>query len=84
MRYSMRLVPSIRTKHDYRTILFSYRFDSAEWSLEISATCLEEARERVKALSFTRYNGELIARLPKIGGPFARFAVWFKNAIRVA
>jgi len=63
-----------------RTHLFTYRFDGAEWSLEIEAGSRGEALDRIKSLAFARYEGELVAKVPAVAGPFARFATWIRNA----
>jgi len=67
-----------------KTFLFTYRFGGAEWNLEIPAGSAREARERLSAISLARYEGEAIAKIPAIAGPFARFAVWIRNASRVS
>jgi hypothetical protein len=43
----------------YATHLFSYRFGDARWALEIKASSADEARERLKALAWATYDGEL-------------------------
>lgn len=65
----------------YRTHLFSYRYGGAEWTLEIKARDAREAQERVKALPFARYDGELIAKVPATVGPLMKAAVWLRNAL---
>ena len=49
---------------DYKTHLFSYRYADARWSLEIQAQSADEARERLKALAWATYDGELVAQIP--------------------
>lgn len=51
----------------YRTYLFSYRFDGAQWNFEIVAKTPEEAQERLKALGWATYDGVLVARIPAFG-----------------
>jgi hypothetical protein len=63
----------------FQTHLFTYRHDGAEWTLEIKAQDIRDAKERVKALTFARYDGELIAKIPAGAGPLARAAVWVRN-----
>lgn len=65
----------------YRTHLFSYRHDGAEWTLEIKARDARDAQERIKALPFARYDGELIAKVPANLGPLMKAAVWLRNAL---
>lgn len=66
----------------YTTHLFSYRYDGSEWSLEIPAKSAREAKERLGALTFARYDGELIAKVPVGAGPFVRLATWIRNVSR--
>jgi hypothetical protein len=49
--------------------LFEYRFGDAEYGFEIPANSLAEARERLKALTWARYEGEIKAtiRIPGAG-----------------
>ena len=53
---------------DYRPYLFEYRHDGAQWGIEIVAKSPEDARERVKALSWATYKGEIAAKIPVPGG----------------
>lgn len=66
----------------YTTHLFSYRHDGTEWTLEIKARDPHDAKERLKALPFARYDGELIAKVPVSLGPLMRAAVWLRNVCR--
>lgn len=50
--------------------LFEYRFGDAEYGFEIPADSLEEARERLKALTWARYEGEIKATVRIPGGGF--------------
>jgi hypothetical protein len=65
----------------YPTHLFSYRFDGREYTVDILAKDANEAKERVKALAWARYDGVLITRIPNtIGaGLIARLAVALRN-----
>lgn len=63
-----------------RKFPFTYRFDGADWCIEIPARSLEEAKERVKVLGFARYEGE--AGRP--ASPLRRPRDWFQNALRSA
>lgn len=62
-----------------RTYLFTYRYDGAEWSMEIVAQSAREVKERIGALTLAQYDGELIVKVPALAGPLARLAVWLKN-----
>jgi len=67
------------TSFQYQTYLFTYRHDGAEWTLEIKARDIHDAKERLKALPFARYDGELIAKVPVSLGPLMKVAVWLRN-----
>jgi hypothetical protein len=40
---------------------FTYRFNGTDWCIEVPAQSLEEAKERVKVLSFARFEDEIVA-----------------------
>jgi hypothetical protein len=48
----------------YNQYLFEYRFDDSEWGLTITAKSPEEARERLKSISWAQYRGEIAAIIP--------------------
>jgi hypothetical protein len=50
----------------YKRYLFEYRYDDAEWCLEIPARSEAEARERLKVLPWAHYRGEAVmtVRIP--------------------
>jgi hypothetical protein len=48
--------------------LFEYRHDGSEWGIEIVATSPQDARERLKAISWANYKGEIAAKIPVPGG----------------
>jgi hypothetical protein len=53
---------------DYRRYLFEYRHDGSEWGIEIVAKSQRDAQERLKAISWARYKGEIAAKIPVPGG----------------
>ncbi len=67
-------------KENYATHLFSYRFNGRKYTIDIPATDENEAKERLKALAWAKYDGELVARVPVAVGPFARIAIAVRNA----
>jgi len=69
-----------RSSDSYKTYLFSYRFDGADWTFEIPATSASEAKQRVGVLGLARYDGEVIAKVPAEAGFLARAAAWIRNA----
>lgn len=48
--------------------LFEYRHQGADWALEIEADSVDDAKERLKALTWARYNGEIRAKVRVPGG----------------
>ena len=61
-----------------REFLFSYRFGGAEWGTSVFAANPAEAKEKVKAMSLARYDGELMARVyvPTFVG---RLVAWWRR-----
>jgi len=74
-------VPVVRggKNSTYARYLFEYRFDNAEWGLEISAASPAEAQERMKALAWAQYRGEIALRVPV---PGAGLILRIKTALR--
>jgi hypothetical protein len=68
--------------HDsgFRPFLFSYRYEGAEWNIEVPARSWDDAKKRVSALTFARCEGEVIARMPAALGPMARLVAFIRNA----
>jgi hypothetical protein len=65
----------------YATHLFSYRYKGRPYTVDIVAKDAAEAKERLKALAWAEYDGELVARLPASLGIPARIAVRLRNVI---
>ncbi|PJG51179.1 hypothetical protein CVM73_32270 [Bradyrhizobium forestalis] len=57
---------------DVRRYLFEYKFDNSEWGIEIVAANPTEANERLKAISWAQYKGEIYAKVPVVPGPMVR------------
>jgi len=53
--------------NDFRRYLFEYRHDGAQWGIEIVASSPDDARERLKAISWANYKGEVAATIPVPG-----------------
>jgi hypothetical protein len=51
----------------YRRYLFEYRHDGSEWGIEIVAKSPQDAQERLRAISWARYKGEIAAKIPVPG-----------------
>jgi hypothetical protein len=59
--------------HDeFSRYLFEYRHDGSEWGIEIVAKSPQDAHERLKALSWAHYKGEIAAKVPVPAGNFLR------------
>lgn len=57
--------------------LFEYRHDGSDWGIEILARSPEEAKERVKSLTWARYQGEIKAKVSiPATGIIRRIAAW--------
>ena len=56
----MQMAPSVQAKSEYRRFVFTYVYGGREWSLEVPALSLEEAKERVRVLPFARCEGEAV------------------------
>ena len=51
--------------------------------VHVFETSIEEAREKIKAVAWAQYDGELVARIPAYPGAglALRFVVWMRNSI---
>jgi hypothetical protein len=54
----MTAMRSVQPQATSSKFLFTYRFNGVDWSIEVPAMSLEEAKERVKVLSFARSEDE--------------------------
>lgn len=64
----------------YQRYLFEYRFEDSEWGIQITAKSADEARERLKAISWAQYKGEIAAIIPVPGtGIFGRITALFRR-----
>lgn len=70
-------------KNKLKIYLFSYRYKDAQYSLEIPAYSLDEAKGKLSMMSFAKYDGELVAKIPSLPsiGIFVRIITWFRNRI---
>jgi hypothetical protein len=46
-------------QEDYKTFLFSYQYNGAEWNYEIKAKNQQEAEERISRIQYAYFNGEI-------------------------
>jgi len=63
-------------KSCYSRYLFEYRYDGSEWGIEITAKSPEEACERIGALTWARYRGEIAAKIPVPGAGLLGGSLW--------
>lgn len=52
----------------FKQYLFEYRHDGAVWAFEIAAASPEDAKARMKQISWAQYKGEIAATIPVPGG----------------
>jgi hypothetical protein len=74
---------SVSNESDFQRYLFEYKFGNAEWGIEIVAANPAEARERLKAISWAQYKGEIFAKIPIIPGPIVRALSRIRAALRI-
>jgi hypothetical protein len=61
----------------FQRYLFEYNFDGATWGFDIMARSPEEAKERIKALTWAKYQGEVKLKLSVPAGNF--LLRWFRR-----
>ncbi|MER9354182.1 hypothetical protein NKJ86_09045 [Mesorhizobium sp. M0025] len=47
----------------FNRYLFEYRHDGTEWGIEVMARSPQEAKERIKSLTWARFQGEVQAKI---------------------
>jgi len=65
----------------FKNYMVSYRYDGAQWNIELPATSHEDAEQRLSQLHFGRVDGEIVANVPGSMGPIAMLATRFRNLI---
>ena len=66
-----------------KTYLASYRYQGAEWCIDLQAESFEDAEARLAALRFHgRVDGELKYRAPESMGPVVRLVTALQNLLR--
>ena len=68
---------------EYKTHLFTYRHDGAEWLLAIKATDADDARARIGKLAYATYDGVAVSRTPVALAPIGILSVWVRNALAI-
>jgi len=74
---------SISNMDKFQRYLFEYKFGNAEWGIEIVAANPAEARERLKAISWAQYKGEIVTRVPLTPGPLNRALARIRAALSI-
>ncbi|WP_374379500.1 hypothetical protein [Dongia sp.] len=64
-----------------RLHLFSYRYQGADYVIEIPADNADDAKARIAQLAWARYDGEVVAKIPAIAGPLPAVIAWLRNLI---
>lgn len=62
-----------------KTFLISYNHDGAQWSVELKARDIEDAKARLAKLPYARLDGEMVGKVPATLGPFAMAMVAIRN-----
>ena len=65
----------------YQRYLFEYRFEDAEWAFEVVATSPKEAQDRLRAISWANYKGEVFATIPVGGSAIRRAASRLRSVL---
>lgn len=65
----------------HATHIFSYKFNDREYTVDIVARDEQEAKQRLKALAWAKYDGVLVARIPRQLGLLARITVFLRNLL---
>lgn len=68
---------------EYKTFLFTYHYDGANWEIPIQAKTREEAQARINRIPYAMYTGELMAsiRAPSLTGFSSRVFRFFSKFI---
>lgn len=74
---------SISNVENFQRYLFEYKFGNSEWGIEIIAANPAEARERLKAISWAQYRGEIFAKIPVTPGPLSRAIARIRAALSI-
>lgn len=67
-------------KLEYKTHMFTYRHDGAEWVVTLEATDADDARARIGKLAYATYDGVVISQTPAALAPIGIASVWLRNA----
>ncbi len=67
----------------YKTFVVHYRYDGAEWGIQVPARSFEDAEARLARLAYGTVKGELMMTLPAYTGPLAAIIIGFRNALRM-
>lgn len=65
----------------YKTFVVHYRYDGAEWGIQIPARSFEDAEARLARLAYGTVKGEVVMTLPGSTGPLAVIVTKLRNAL---
>lgn len=65
----------------FKEYLFEYPYQGKQWGLNIIAASPQDAKDRLKALAWAQYKGELIESIPATSprGWLVPLRVWWHN-----
>ena len=69
--------------NNVKTYLFSYNYQGSDYSLEIPACSIDEAKERLSRMVYANYDGELVAKIPALPstGIIIRLVTFIRNSV---
>lgn len=67
----------------YKTFVVHYRYEGAEWGIQLPARSIEDAKARLARMPYATVAGELVMTLPAYTGPLAAIVSGFRNALRM-
>jgi hypothetical protein len=57
------MLSSMVEDSQFKTYLFTYRHDGAEWLLPLKAASPEDAKRRLRNIAVARFDGEVFAKI---------------------
>jgi len=70
------------SKAEFKTFTCSFPYEGGQWGFDIMAVDFADAQSRLKAIGWGKVDGEVVARIPAMGGAggiFVRIGCWWRN-----
>ena len=69
--------------NNFKNYLFTYSYDNDQYSLEIPANSLDEAKRKLARMTFAQYEGELIVNAQALPttGVIVKIYTWIMNKL---